>query len=263
MIADRGMGGAVEVLAVRTTLLIDRFEAGRVWPALVWTPGPGYRMISTGVDGGGLGERHWWLNTQVGREYFEPDPVAHVRRIAAGFGLRGPGVGMLTAADVRHHDTATDDGAWAVATVGLGLPVPAAASVEEIAHETAPRGPGTINVLVVVPVPLEDSALVNLVITATEAKTQALAEAGVPGTGTSSDAVCIACPVTPGRSGAAGPAPEPYGGPRSAWGARAARAVHAAVARGTAGWLTRHPDGDPHRSWPVPPHEGPSAPGRS
>jgi adenosylcobinamide amidohydrolase len=259
---DRGTDGGIDRLAGDTALLVDRFEADRVWPALVWTPGPGYRMLSTGVDGGGLGERHWWLNTQVGREYFEPDPVAHVRRIAAGLGLRGPGVGMLTAADVRHYDTATEDGSWAVATVGLGLPVPAAASVEQIAAETAPRGPGTINVLVVVPVPLEDSALVNLVITATEAKTQALAEAGVPGTGTSSDALCIACPITD-RSAGAGLAPEPYGGPRSAWGARAARAVHTAVARGTAGWLRRHPDGDPHRRWPVPPHEAPPAPGTS
>jgi len=69
----------------------------------------------------------------------------------------------------------------------------------------------------------------------TEAKTQALAEAGVPGTGTSSDAVCIACPAAE----PAGPV-EPFGGPRSPWGARAARAVHRAVAAGAAGWVERH-----------------------
>ena len=95
--------------------------------------------------------------------------------------------------------------------------------------------------LVVVPVALSDAALVNLVITVTEAKTQALSEAGVPGTGTSSDAVCLACPVA--RAGEAGDAAEvePFGGPRSVWGARAARAVHAAVGAGTAAWLQRHP----------------------
>jgi adenosylcobinamide amidohydrolase len=210
-------------------------------------------MISTGVDGGGLGERGWWLNAQVSREYFEPDPVAHLRRIAAGLGLRGPGVGMLTAADVRFHATASDEGVRAVVTVGLGLPVPAAASAQAIAGETSPAGPGTINVLVVVPVALEDAALVNLVMTVTEAKTQALVEAGVPGTGTSSDAVCLACPVA---TGPGDPDPEPYGGPRSIWGARAARAVHAGVAAGTAGWLGRHPVGDPHRRWPVTGHDG-------
>lgn len=228
--------------------LTERSEAGQAWPLLVWAPGPGYRMISTAVDGGGLGERHWWFNAQVSREYFEPDPAAHVRRIADGLGLAGPGVGMLTAADVRRLSAAVDGRVDAVATVGLGLPVPAAASVERIAAETAPTGPGTINILVVLPVALDDAALVNLVVTVTEAKTQALVEAGVPGTGTSSDAVCIACPV-----GTNGSLPEPYGGPRSVWGARAARATHAAVAAGTTGWLQRHPDGDPHRRWPAPP----------
>ena len=52
-------------------------------------------------------------------------------------------------------------------------------------------------------------------VTATEAKAQALVEAGVPGTGTASDAVVVCCP--PGGT-------EPYGGPRSVWGARLARA---------------------------------------
>jgi adenosylcobinamide amidohydrolase len=241
--------------------LVERTEGDRRWPALIWAPDRTWRMISTGVDGGGLGERSWWLNTQVSREYFEPDPVAHLRRIAAGLGLDGAGVGMLTAADVRYVSSAEDQGVDAVATVGLGLPVPAAAPPDRIVAETpgeqpvadrttADRGtapgPGTINVLVVVPVPLSDAALVNAVITATEAKTQALLEAGVPGTGTSSDAVCIACPTRPpGEAGVA-----PYGGPRSEWGARIARAVHAAVGAGTRGWLTRHPPGDQHRRWP-------------
>jgi len=238
--------------------LTERTEAGQGWPVLVWAPGPGFRMISTAVDGGGLGERDWWLNTQVSREYHEPDPAAHVRRIAAGLGLSGPGVGLLTAADVRHWSAADDGGVRVAATVGLGLPVPAAATAEQIARETAAPYPmdrlvpGTINVLVVLPAALTDAALVNLVITATEAKTQALTEAGVPGTGTSSDALGIACPVGPAGAVAGLEELEPYGGPRSVWGARVARAVHAAVAAGTAGWVTRHPDGDPHRRWPVP-----------
>jgi adenosylcobinamide hydrolase len=226
---------------------VERTEVERIWPALVWAPGPGWRMLSTAVDGGGLGERCWWLNTQVDRVYHHPDPAAHVREIAAGLGLAGAGVGMLTAADVRRWTRADDQGVVAAATVGLGLPVFAAAPAEDIAAETAPRGPGTINLLVVVPVPLSDAALVNAVITATEAKTQALAEAAVPGTGTSSDALCIACPLPAGE--ASGNPTEAFGGPRSTWGARIARAVHAAVADGTGLWLQRHPDGDPNRPW--------------
>ncbi|MFC6882098.1 adenosylcobinamide amidohydrolase [Actinomadura yumaensis] len=88
--------------------------------------------------------------------------------------------------------------------------------------------PGTVNIVVNVPVALTDGALVNAVVTATEAKTQALLEAGYPCTGTASDAVCIAV-RTDGDA-------EPFAGPRSEWGARIARAVHAAVYEGALGY---------------------------
>jgi adenosylcobinamide amidohydrolase len=84
--------------------------------------------------------------------------------------------------------------------------------------------PGTINIIVSVPVPLRDAAYVNAVMTATEAKTQALLDAGFRATGTASDAICIAAP-------AAGE-PEDFAGPRALWGARIARAVHSAVHAG-------------------------------
>jgi adenosylcobinamide amidohydrolase len=74
-----------------------------------------------------------------------------------------------------------------------------------------------------VPAPLDDAALVNALSTATEAKAQALFDAGIKGTGTASDAVAVCCPTGGG---------ERYGGPRSAWGSRLARAVHAAVLTG-------------------------------
>jgi adenosylcobinamide amidohydrolase len=211
--------------------LVERQEAGRSWPVLVWDAGPGWRALSSALLGGGLRPCSWWLDAQVDKEYFRPDPTAHVRGIAAGLGLDpDAGVGMLTAADVGRAASATDGGVLVAATVGLGLPVWAAVPPDAAAREAAERA-GTINVLVVVPVPLADAALVNAVVTATEAKAQALAEAGVPGTGTSSDAVCVAC-----REPREGEDAEPYGGPRSTWGARIARAVHAAVAAGTADW---------------------------
>ncbi len=210
-----------------------RAEGGRDWPVLVWAPGPGWRAVSSALVGGGIGPCSWWVDAQVDKEYFHPHPVAHAHEIAMGLGLgTGPGVAMLTAADVTRWTLAHDEGALAAATVGLGLPVLAAVPADVAAAETAATV-GTINVLVVVPAPLSDAALVNAVATATEAKVQALVEAGLRATGTSSDAVCVACPE-PG-----GVVLEPYGGPRSLWGARIARAVHAAVAEGTADWLAR------------------------
>ena len=236
--------------------VVEHVEDGKAWPVLLWSPGKGWRMISTGVVGGGIGPREWWLNAKVSPDYHlsaryhDPSgPSGHLVDIAASVGAgMGPGVGMLTAAEVTRWSSANDGGVDAVATVGLGTPVWASADDASISRET-----GTINLLISVPVPLSDAALVNAVMTATEAKTQALLEAGIPGTGTASDATCIACPEPGGRRGDNGSEDEEvveeYGGPRSRWGLHIARAVHRAVADGTADWLTRFPDGDPRRRW--------------
>jgi adenosylcobinamide amidohydrolase len=106
------------------------------------------------------------------------------------------------------------------ATVGITLPTWAAASDESL----APVPPGTINLVATAPVRLSDAALVNAVMTMTEAKTQAFLDRGIAGTGTASDAVAVACPED-------GPA-EPFGGPRSRVGSALARAVYDAVCAG-------------------------------
>ncbi|MFC5747784.1 adenosylcobinamide amidohydrolase [Actinomadura rugatobispora] len=322
-------------------------------------------MISSAMLGGGIAPGGWVLNAQVAGEYARLDPAEHLRELAAASGLRGPGVGLLTAAAVDRTARASDGGVQAAATVGLRVPTWAAAPPDardpELAPISAPataptssttpqpvptsgavartqplpsgmtrtsqvertqpvpsgragteqsRGgrtqpdqgtraqpggsqmsqpgdraqttpssatgqgarmepvpssgtqpsrpqrtqpspssvtgqdgqgepvsgadgvavprwrPGTVNVVVEVPVALSDAALVNAVMTATEAKTQALLEAGYSCTGTASDAVCIAAPI-PAEVDA-----EPFAGPRSLWGARIARAVHAAVYEG-------------------------------
>jgi len=194
-------------------------------PAAVWRAGPGYRMIASGVVGGGLGERQWVLNAQVPGGYDRMDPAAHLAELAAGLGLAGPGVGLLTAASVTDVVQREDEGVLVAATVGLRVPTWAAAPAGSVDREFGPiRRPGTINIIVSVPVPLADAAYVNAVMTATEAKTQALLEAGIRGSGTASDAICIAAPAAGER--------EDFAGPRSLWGARIARAVHAAVRAG-------------------------------
>lgn len=190
-------------------------------PVLVWRFDAPRRTVSSAPHGGGIALRRWVLNAQVPAGYGRTDLDAHVGEIARGLGLDGPGVGMLTAAPVLSAVPAVDGGVEAVATVGLGQPEWAAAA-EGLAAESV----GTINVVAVVPVRLSDAALVNAVLTATEAKVQALVEAGVDGSGTATDAVCVAC-LDEG-------AIEPFGGPRSTWGARVARAVHASVAAGLA-----------------------------
>jgi adenosylcobinamide hydrolase len=196
---------------------------GTTFPVLVWRFSSPMLAISSAPVGGGIGTRSWVLNAQVPRDYTRTDLSAHVREIATANGCAGDGVGMLTAATVDGVNAASEGGLEAWATVGLRL-VTWAADTDDRAFEWTP---GTINVVARLPVRCTEPALVNAVMTATEAKAQALFERQVPGTGTASDAVCIVCPA----SGEA----ELFAGPRSELGGALARVVHAAVAGGIRG----------------------------
>jgi adenosylcobinamide amidohydrolase len=195
-----------------------RHEDGNDLAVLVWRFDVPARVISSAPYGGGIGVCSWALNAQVPPDYRRVDPEAHIREIVVTLSLDGPGTGMLTAVDLRSQQAANDGGVEVAVTVGLGHPTWAAAKDEPA------EAVGTINVVAWVPVALSPAALVNAVTTVAEAKAQALFDAGVPGTGTASDAVIIASPD--------GGTDEAFAGPRSTWGARLARATHAAVLAG-------------------------------
>lgn len=216
--------------------LTARVERARSIPVLVWEFAEPRLCISSGPLGGGIGARDWVVNATVPLDYDRTDPDRHLIEIGAALGLAGTGCGLLTAVDVTRHHLAADGGVHAAATVGLSSPAWAAAPDHHFRRE-APYPVGTINVVVAVPVRLSSAALVNAVATATEAKAQALHEAGIRATGTASDAVVVHCP-TDGT-------PEAFGGPRSTFGARIARAVHAAVLAGSRAWIAVHVDEDP------------------
>ena len=204
--------------------------AGRRWPVQVWRFARPLRAISCGPYGGGLGERSWVLNASVPRDYDRRDPDAHVAELAADLNLAGLGAGMLTAVDVNDAGVAADGGVHVVATVGLGHPTLAAAPEGAVGQPPS----GTINIVGFLPVALSGAALVNAVATVTEAKVQALVGRGFDATGTATDALFLGCPVVE-----PGVAVEAFGGPRSTWGSRLARAVHAAVDEGARHWLRR------------------------
>ncbi|MGP3633666.1 adenosylcobinamide amidohydrolase [Streptomyces sp. 24-1644] len=209
------------LLPERRGELLTRQEDGHHLHHLVWRLGPGWRVCSSAVLGGGIGPRAWILNAQVPGGYPRMDPEHHLAGIAAAEGLTGPGAGLMTAADVTARTTAADTDVTATVTAGLGVRGWAAAPAEGV---EGPPLPGTVNIVVTLPVALSDAALVNAVATATEAKVQALLDAGLDCSGTPTDAVCVAAPEP-----AAGHPGEPFAGPRSLWGARLARAVHSAV----------------------------------
>lgn len=192
---------------------------------LAWRfPEPRLALSSAPVGGGSAG-LDWLVNIGVVEGYARTDLDVHADEVATRLGLTGTGAALLTAADVRRAVEAQDGDVVVDATVGVTKPT-WAADVDD-AHAVRSGGawvPGTINLVIQVPVALSPAAAVNAVITATESKSQALSEAGVPGTGTASDAVVVLWP-------AAVPI-EPFAGPRSPWGARIARGVHAAVRHG-------------------------------
>jgi adenosylcobinamide amidohydrolase len=209
-------------------LVATRLERNQPVPVLVWRFAEPRLCVSSGPLGGGIGPRDWLINATVRRDYHRTDPDHHLVEIGAALGLLGTGAGLLTAVDVTRHYCAADSGVHAAATVGLSSPAWAAAPDHHARRELPV---GTINVVVAAPVRLSETALVNAVATATEAKVQALHEAGVQATGTPSDAIIVHCPT----DGAA----ETFGGPRSALGARIARAVHATVLAGARSWIAK------------------------
>ncbi len=162
-------------------------------------------MCSSAVLGGGIGPRTWILNAQVPGGYPRLDPDTHLAEIAAAEALAGPGAALMTAADVTAYTVAADEGVTATVTSGLGVRGWAA---DPAAGIDGPPPPGTVNIVVTVPVALSDAALVNAVATATEAKVQALLDAGLDCSGTPTDAVCVAAPE-PGPGAAAQPFVQP------------------------------------------------------
>jgi adenosylcobinamide amidohydrolase len=163
------------------------------------------------------------VNATVPMSYDRDDPEAHLAELAAHLDLHGPGVGLLTGVDVAEVVTRADTGVRVWATVGLGDPIWAAAAPLPAQR---PTRVGTVNIVAFVPALMSDAALVNGIATITEAKAQALWKLRLPATGTATDAVTLLCP----RDGL----PDPYGGPRSQWGAPLARAAYQAVHDGGA-----------------------------
>ena len=194
------------------------------------------RAVSSAIVGGGLTQARAIVNLHVPQGFRCQDSEGLLSDFARRRTIASPFVGLLTGARTERAELAADrrDGlaVWAVVTVGLSNRSAAGRSAVAVWQ------PSTINTIVVVDADPEAAALVNLVITATEAKALALAEAGVrsvgggPVTGTSTDAVVVA---------ATGRGPRcRFGGPVSELGWLVARTVKSALDAGVARWVAEH-----------------------
>ncbi|SFI51311.1 Adenosylcobinamide amidohydrolase [Paenibacillus sp. UNC496MF] len=167
-----------------------------------------FYVLSSAVYGGGYGTADRFVNREVPLDYDCSDPARDYERMLALWGYSPETtIGFLTAAKLTHASVAETAGEafglLCCATAGTGNAARAGR-----ARETFPAyAPGTINLFVLVDGSMTASAMVNAVITATEAKSAALHDCGIldqkhglPATGTTTDAIAIGASQT-GRHG--------------------------------------------------------------
>jgi adenosylcobinamide amidohydrolase len=179
--------------------------------------------------------RYWETDTilmmQVEEGYDNREPENDMAEKLERLGLEGHTIGFMTAAHIHKALTMAEveyHGVKAVAVVTAG--VVNAIMAGELLPDSILRKlnkPGTINIVVAVNVPFEDAGFANAIITTTEAKSAAMFDRGVRGTGTTSDAVAIASPIGKGTK---------YAGTATDVGIAIARAVRQATGESIRKW---------------------------
>ncbi len=184
-------------------------------------------ILSSAVLGADVGTARHILNMKVVSNYECGPHFGDLRECASALGITEPFVGMLTAAPLQYGQIVVEQNraARVLVVLTLGLSHPTAAGVTPA---VTPRPKvGTINTMIVVDAALPIGARVNLVTTATEAKSLALVEANIRAphgglaSGTVTDAIVLA---TTERGNYF-----EYGGPISPIGGLVGRAVRRAM----------------------------------
>ena len=181
--------------------------------------------LSSSFFGGGFRRVRHILNANVPADYCSGAPDADLRAIAARCGVTDPFVGLLTAVPLRKARIVFfgEGGLRVGALVTAGVSNATSAGVSRPCESR----PGTINIILLLDAKLTRSAMMNAIITATEAKCAVLNEMDIRtpdgglATGTSTDTVTVAMTGS-------GP-PQPYAGPATVVGWLIAKAVRQAI----------------------------------
>jgi adenosylcobinamide hydrolase len=174
-----------------------------------------FRAASTGISGG-IRPVTTLFNHTVPAGWDHAEPGKELEKVAAGAG-QGPGFfGLLTTVPVQQCCVLQYDFVTVFITAGI--------------RREPPESAGTINIIVTSSEGMEDSALLETIMVATEAKAEALAILDLPLTGTPTDAVITACE---------GEARHRYAGRLSETGRR----VRAAILYGIPHAIQRHDSG--------------------
>lgn len=157
-------------------------------------------VLSSAVLGAELRQARYIINHSVDKDYSGSDPEEELRQVAERLRLGRDVLGMMTAVSVKNtilcRERRKGLTVATLCTAGTGNP-----GVAGLPGSMAQRQykPGTINLILLIDGKLTDAAMVNTVITATEAKSRALFKAkvalpgGEPVTGTTTDSMAVAC----------------------------------------------------------------------
>ena len=171
--------------------------------------------LSTGLLGG-IGKAEHLFNHCIQEHEKLDEPEAYLKKVAEKFGMKKY-FGLLTSVSMKNLCIAEKNEVKIFATCGIGNPN------EKI---------GTINVIAVINAELPLSAMLNAVITITEAKSAALLEKGFRFTGTSTDAVIIAKTEEDAWQCREGRKSYRYAGPESELGKKLWKAAKQAIKAG-------------------------------
>lgn len=198
----------------------------------LWFESPcALRTLSSALVGEGLGWHRHFCHFHVHRNYAGRHPQADLRAWLSERHIADhDAIALMTAVALDQLAIecaqAGERRVLVAATAGVGNAV----DITVPANDDARLVAGTINLMVLIDGHLEDAALVNACLSATEAKVRALSDAGVMdaesgtlATGTSTDAIIIAA-TQRGE-------PTPYAGSGTRLGRAIGACVHAAILR--------------------------------
>ena len=175
-----------------------------------------FHAVSTGVDGG-LRDVSTLLNHTVPHDFDHTDPLTFIHGLLADAKYAEDAFGLLTAVPMKDLCILQYDYISVFVTAGITNPNP------------DPTKPHTINIIVTSNEGFSSAALLETIITVTEAKAHALRLLGRDFTGTTSDAVIIASEGDPKHT---------YAGTYTEPGKR----IYAAVLHGVMEAVKRHED---------------------
>lgn len=176
--------------------------------ALIVSGSGEFETLSSGLIGGGLGRKRYLLNLQVPHGYASDDPILDMEQRVHDLGLPVEGTtAMMTAAEVGEVVEGDRSGEQFQLRVYVTAGVGNAARAGRKRRTYPGYVAGTINIIAAIDGRLTHAALVNCLITITEAKAAALQDLGVldaegqVATGTTTDTVIVAATQHPVYSG--------------------------------------------------------------